>query len=147
MNEDELSQVEETAAPEGDDSLDEETMQLIAQLLQEGFTEDEIVDAILTADEESEGGEEAGLPSAEEPGSIEDESAPAEEEKKDKEPEEFARGGFTGNKPPEKKESPAPKKKDEKPAKKSDKSELSDQRLKKPANNLASIIGSLGRFN
>jgi hypothetical protein len=130
---DELGQELDPTVETGAEELDEETMQLIAQLLQEGFTEDEIVEAILKAEEEGdEGGDLLEEPPAEEP----------EEEKKS---DEFAKGGFAGKE----KKDPAPVKKKDPPAKKppAKKPEVSDIRLKKPTNNLASIIGSLGRFN
>jgi hypothetical protein len=120
MNEDlELEQ------PGGDEDLDQETMQLIAQLLQEGFTEDEIVEAILLAEEGGEIPEEEPAP----------EPAPEEEEEpeaaKDKG---FAAGGFAAKKP-------------KKAATEKKAGTVSDARLKTPKNKLASIIGSLGRFN
>jgi hypothetical protein len=129
MNEDELGQV--NGEGEGEGELDEETMQLIAQLLQEGYTEDEIVEAILSAEEG--GGEESP---------VEDEVAKKEDPNDDR----FADGGFAASEPP-KKESPkkADKpKKDDKPKKEG---YAKGGYVKPPKNRLAVAIGQLGRFN
>jgi pyruvate/2-oxoglutarate dehydrogenase complex dihydrolipoamide acyltransferase (E2) component len=159
MNEEELGQIADESLNEGD--LDEATMQLIAQLLQEGYTEDEIVEAILSAEDGGE--EEEPVPKGDmeflgEMDKLKNFGGGGDDDDDEEEPEEFAAGGFAGSEPPpaaaaapaaasEKKEPPKkepPKKTDDKPKK--DK-ELSDVRLKKPVNHLAATIGRLGRFN
>jgi hypothetical protein len=158
MNEDELGQVEEEE--EGGGELDEETMQLIAQLLQEGYTEDEIVEAVLAAEE--------GAGIDEEEDALEGAGIDEEEDPND---DRFADGGFVASEgaraaasapaaaSSEKKDnggagaaaiaSPSIKKPDIKSKQGGDteKKKVSDRRLKKPVNHLAVTIGRLGRFN
>jgi hypothetical protein len=125
------------------ESLDEETMGLIQALISEGYTEDEIVDAIL-AYEDEQGMASEGEPPAE--GSPEDlfDDPPEETndtEKKEPEADKFAKGGFTGAAPKEKKTPPPKVKKDKK-----DEGYAQGGYVKAPKNRLATLIGSIGRF-
>jgi hypothetical protein len=130
-----MSDMMEQGPAMGGGELDEETMQLIAQLLQEGYTEDEIVEAIVSA--EGGEGDEEGEPVPK--GDMEflddmDKLKNFDEDDEDDEDEE------------EPEEAPPPKSKKKK--KKKDDDGYAKGGYVKPAkkNNLAAFIGSLGRF-
>jgi hypothetical protein len=133
MNEDELGQVDESGSG---DELDEETMQLIAQLLQEGYTEDEIVEAIISAEEGGEEEEPVPKGDMEFLGEMDKLKSFGKSDNDDEEEEPAPKGDM---KSLSDKKKPKSKKKDEGYAK--------GGYVKKPANRLASVIGSLGRFN